>query len=146
MELPLKDGSLYAVDDSLYNDLCQCYPSLDVSEHLQEMRIWLVCNDQKRKTRRGIKRFINSWLSRAKGNNSEGYQQPHKKLSIAEQQAESRRQGEQIRANLSTGGNDHQVLGENGSDIRGQVVLAEWPDDGGRHIYRELPALVRRDG
>jgi len=83
MELPLKDGSQYAVDDSLYNDLCQCYPSLDVSEHLQEMRIWLVCNDQKRKTRRGIKRFINSWLSRAKGNNREGYQQPHKKLSIA---------------------------------------------------------------
>ena len=40
------------------------YPNVDVEQQFNEMRGWCLSNPQKRKTLRGIKRFINSWLAR----------------------------------------------------------------------------------
>ena len=37
-------------------------PQVDVPETLKEMKLWLVGNPRRRKTRGGIKRFITSWL------------------------------------------------------------------------------------
>ena len=41
------------------------YPEVDVFAELNVMAVWLDSNEPKRKTERGMPRFINSWLSRA---------------------------------------------------------------------------------
>jgi hypothetical protein len=43
----------------------QLYPKVDVFQELNAMEGWLDANPKKRKTKRGIKTFCNSWLSRA---------------------------------------------------------------------------------
>tara|TARA_R110000822_G_scaffold13977_6_gene49280 strand:- start:175 stop:588 length:414 start_codon:yes stop_codon:yes gene_type:complete len=41
------------------------YPAVDVDQELMAMESWLDANPTKRKTKGGIKRFVNSWLSRS---------------------------------------------------------------------------------
>lgn len=62
--LPLNTGKEYpvmAMDVREYKDL---YPAVDVEQALRSMRGWLLANPRKRKTARGIRRFISSWLDR----------------------------------------------------------------------------------
>jgi len=62
--LPLNDKSFYDVPldkIALWKDT---YPAVDVVQELKKMVAWLDSNPIKRKTRRGIDRFINNWLSR----------------------------------------------------------------------------------
>ena len=62
--LPLNTGEEYpvmAMDVREYKDL---YPAVDVEQALRSMRGWLLANPRKRKTARGIRRFISSWLDR----------------------------------------------------------------------------------
>ncbi len=62
--LPLNDSSFYDVPldkISLWKDT---YPAVDVERELKKMAAWLDSNPTRRKTRRGITKFINSWLSR----------------------------------------------------------------------------------
>jgi hypothetical protein len=65
MNLPAKTDN-YLVSDQFLSDMQECYPEIDVPRQLQLMRAWLLSNPDRRKTQRGMKRFINSWLSRAK--------------------------------------------------------------------------------
>lgn len=44
---------------------CRTYPAVNVDQELMAMESWLDANPTKRKTKAGIKRFVNSWLSRA---------------------------------------------------------------------------------
>ena len=62
--IPLKDGSEYGVTSADVDEFKAAYPLVNVSQELRVMRAWSNSNPQKRKTRRGIRRFINSWLSR----------------------------------------------------------------------------------
>jgi len=41
------------------------YPAINVHQELMAMESWCDANPTKRKTKQGIKRFVNSWLSRA---------------------------------------------------------------------------------
>ena len=41
------------------------YPAIDVYQELNGMAGWLDANPKKRKSPRGIKRFVNAWLQRA---------------------------------------------------------------------------------
>lgn len=41
------------------------YPAVDVHQELKAMESWLDANPTKRKTKAGIKRFVNSWLARS---------------------------------------------------------------------------------
>lgn len=64
IKLPLNDKTYYDVplsDIELWKDT---YPAVDVEGELKRMIAWLESNPTKKKTRRGITRFINSWLSR----------------------------------------------------------------------------------
>ena len=64
IKLPLNDKTYYDVplsDIGLWKDT---YPAVDVEGELKRMIAWLESNPTKKKTRRGITRFINSWLSR----------------------------------------------------------------------------------
>lgn len=62
--LPLNDGSEYSVFQSQCQEWEKLYPAVDVMQEFRKMRGWLISNPDKKKTRRGINRFINSWLSR----------------------------------------------------------------------------------
>jgi len=41
------------------------YPAINVHQELMAMESWCDANPAKRKTKQGVKRFVNSWLSRA---------------------------------------------------------------------------------
>ncbi len=62
--LPLNDKTTYAVPLSKIETWAAAYPAVDVKQELLKMRSWLESNPQRRKTRRGITRFIDSWLSK----------------------------------------------------------------------------------
>ena len=47
----------------------ETYPAIDLVQEFREMYSWLKSNPSKMKTRRGIRKFVNSWLSR-------GYKKP----------------------------------------------------------------------
>jgi hypothetical protein len=62
--LTLSDGSDFAVTSEHVGEFERAYPVLDVRAELKAMRIWCMSNPGKRKTRNGILRFINNWLSK----------------------------------------------------------------------------------
>lgn len=64
IELPLNTGKQYQVTQAFVDEMASLYPAVDVNQELRTMRGWLLTNQAKRKTSKGIGRFINSWLSR----------------------------------------------------------------------------------
>lgn len=62
--LSLVDKTEYDVPLSKIEKWESAYPAVDVKQELHRMAAWLDSNPQRRKTRRGIDRFINSWLAR----------------------------------------------------------------------------------
>ena len=61
----LKDGTDYEVQDVDVLQWQKTYKELDVHLELDKMESWLDANPKKRKTKTGIKKFINGWLNRA---------------------------------------------------------------------------------
>jgi len=64
-ELPLIDGTEYEVSEELFGEFVKAYPAVTVMQEFGGMRAWLIANPKNKKTKSGIKRFMNSWLSRA---------------------------------------------------------------------------------
>ena len=62
--IPLNDGTEYGVTEEMYNEFCTCYPAVDVKQELNKMRAWSLSNPTKKKTKRGVAKFINGWLSK----------------------------------------------------------------------------------
>lgn len=63
--LVLNDGTDWRPTEALFAEYVRLYPNVDVKQQFNEMRGWCISNPAKRKTRRGITRFVNNWLSRA---------------------------------------------------------------------------------
>ncbi len=63
--LPLNDKTEYQVSLTKVNEYKELYPAVDINQELRNMRGWLLSNPNRRRTRRGITRFINSWLVRS---------------------------------------------------------------------------------
>lgn len=61
----LADGSVFIVPEKEISILKSAYPKIDVEAEIKKMAAWAMSNPAKRKTRRGIMRFVNSWLSSA---------------------------------------------------------------------------------
>lgn len=62
--LPLNDNTYYDVPKESISKWRDTYPAVDVEQQLKQMTAWLDANPRRRKTRRGINAFINSWLAR----------------------------------------------------------------------------------
>ncbi|MEH2957800.1 phage replisome organizer N-terminal domain-containing protein [Candidatus Merdisoma sp. JLR.KK006] len=62
--LLLNDGTEWRPTEALFAEYVRLYPKVDVKQQFNEMRCWCLSNPQKRKTKKGIKRFVNSWLAR----------------------------------------------------------------------------------
>ena len=60
----LNDGSEYPVYEDQISKWEQLYPAVNVKQELRKMAGWCEANPNRRKTKRGILSFINSWLSR----------------------------------------------------------------------------------
>lgn len=72
ISLTLNDGSLHVVTQADVAHWAELYPAVDILQELRKMAGWLESNPAKRKTKRGIARFITSWLGRTQdrgGNN-----------------------------------------------------------------------------
>lgn len=76
ISLPLNDGTSYLVSREQCQEWAGLYPAVDVIQQLRNMRGWLDANPKKRKTKRGVKAFINSWLSREQNRGGSQRQQP----------------------------------------------------------------------
>lgn len=74
ISLLLNDKSEYPVFQEQVDSWSELYPAVDVPQELRKMRGWCDANPSKRKTKRGILRFINNWLSgeQDKGGNRNG--------------------------------------------------------------------------
>lgn len=64
-QIPLNDGSLYNVTENDVDEFQQLYPGIDCRQEIRNMVGWSMGNPRNRKTKRGIRRFIHSWLSRS---------------------------------------------------------------------------------
>jgi hypothetical protein len=62
ISLPLDDGSEFDVTAIAASELQTLFPGVEVAQELRSMRSWCLANEEKRKTRRGIRRFIDNWL------------------------------------------------------------------------------------
>lgn len=62
--LPLNDDSEFGIKQSVFEEWQKLYPAVDVMQELNKMRGWCLANPSKRKTKKGIMRFINNWLSK----------------------------------------------------------------------------------
>ena len=105
--IPLKDGTDYEPDNDFLMELQRAYQGIDLEFQFKKMRIWCLSNASRRKTRRGIKRFINNWLAR----NYETHSRP--RLSKSEQV------GNAIFGPRSE--NDQMDMGQDGGTLWGAV-------------------------
>ncbi len=64
IKIPLNDGTEYDVTEETYKEFCNLFPAVDVMQELRNMRGWSLSNPKKRKTRSGVMRFMNTWLSK----------------------------------------------------------------------------------
>lgn len=62
--LPLNDGSEWPVTTEMVTEWSSLYPAVDVMQELRKMRGWLLAKPKNRKTPRGIRSFITTWLSK----------------------------------------------------------------------------------
>ena len=81
--LPLNDKTSYDVPLDKIAVWKDAYPAVDVEQELKRMAAWLDSNPTRRKTRRGITKFINTWLSREqdRGGRFKGSRQQDRELT-----------------------------------------------------------------
>ena len=79
ISLPLNDKTEHEVKEKEVETWKELYPAVNIEQELRNMKGWLISNPTKRKTKKGINRFINSWLSREQ---DKGYKQPPQQSSI----------------------------------------------------------------
>ena len=80
IELPLNDNTLYNVTQEEISEFSALYPAVDILQEYRGMKAWCMSNTQKRKTRNGIKKFINSWLSNAQKQSQSASQPSQRQL------------------------------------------------------------------
>ncbi len=64
-QMLLDSGALFEVFQSYVNEISSTFPGVDIPQQLLLAASWLKANPAKRKTARGMARFLNSWLTNA---------------------------------------------------------------------------------
>ena len=62
--LPLVDGTDFTITKSQVAEWKEAFPAVDVLQQLREMKVWTQAHKDRRKTQRGIMKFVVTWLSR----------------------------------------------------------------------------------
>ena len=63
----IKGGKWWSLPPAKLAEFKETYPRHDLGKEFRKMIEWCKCNPHRRKTASGMLRFINSWLSRSKG-------------------------------------------------------------------------------
>ena len=63
-QMPLNDKTNYKITQEQIDKWTGLYPAVDVMQQIRNMIGWLEGNPSRRKTRSGVMRFINNWLSK----------------------------------------------------------------------------------
>ena len=79
--ITLNDKSEYPIYQSMIDEWNELYPNVDVLQELRKMKGWSNANPAKRKTKKGIQRFINAWLAREQDKPRKIQQQTTKDLA-----------------------------------------------------------------
>jgi hypothetical protein len=58
------ENEMFFISEAMAEEFWRAYPAVDIREQLKKIRAWLLCNEKKRKTKRGMLRFVNAWLSK----------------------------------------------------------------------------------
>ena len=66
--ITLNDLSEYPIFEADVRSWSELYPAVNIMQELRKMKGWCDANPTRRKTKNGIKRFINSWLSKEQDN------------------------------------------------------------------------------
>ncbi|MDD2979573.1 MAG: hypothetical protein PHN80_06320 [Hespellia sp.] len=75
--MTLNSGAEYSVYQKDVEEWIELYPAVDVMQCLRSMKGWLNANPTKRKTEKGIRRFINTWLQKEQDSGgTKGYVKP----------------------------------------------------------------------
>lgn len=64
ISLTLNDKSEFWIYGDQVEQWSELFPAVDIMQELRKMKSWLDSNPSRRKTKRGILRFVNSWLSK----------------------------------------------------------------------------------
>ena len=64
IKLSLNDKSEYPIYQKQLEEWKQLYPAVDILQELRKMKGWLDANPKRRKTKTGVLKFVNGWLSR----------------------------------------------------------------------------------
>lgn len=64
IDLPATQGQVVSITEADVAEWSDAFPAVDVPQQLRAMRQWLLANDKNRKTARGMRKFVVSWLSR----------------------------------------------------------------------------------
>lgn len=74
--IPLNDGSEWRPTQAEYEEYCRLYPAVDVKSEIAGMRAWSLSNPKNKKTKNGVKRFLNGWLSKEQNKPHRGRDKP----------------------------------------------------------------------
>lgn len=80
----LKSGKQWFPTEESIQNWQNAYKNINIENELAKMVCWLEANPGKRKTERGMNRFINSWLNRANNNQSQKSNTSTRNTSIYE--------------------------------------------------------------
>lgn len=69
--ITLKDGVKWKPTQEDFDDWIRMFPDVDVKREFDNMRRYCLDKPQKRKTARGIKRFVTNWLDRTRADQKE---------------------------------------------------------------------------
>lgn len=62
--IPLQGRELFGVDQAQIDAWRESYPAVDVLQTLRHIREWCLSNPARKKTRKGVRAFVTSWLAR----------------------------------------------------------------------------------
>lgn len=79
---PLNDGSEYQISHEQVAEWVSLYPGTDVMQQLRSMLAWLNANPTRRKTKKGVKSFVVSWLNREQNRGRGGQQYSYKNQNL----------------------------------------------------------------
>jgi uncharacterized protein YdaU (DUF1376 family) len=63
--MPVDGGGEWSPTAEMMREWSNTYPSLDVAQQIRIARQWLIDNPKRRKSAKGMRRFVGSWLSNA---------------------------------------------------------------------------------
>ena len=79
IKIPLNDNTEFSISTDMVNEFKNLYPIVDIEQELRNYRGWTISNLERRKTKRGIMRSINRWLSNKQDKGNWGYNNPQNK-------------------------------------------------------------------